>query len=99
MKPQLIKIKTYVGFAIKSRQIIYGVDDILKRDFKGLVLMSEALAESSSNKLKNHVTYAGGQVLSFSAEDFAQIFGNENIKAAAIIDNGLAVAIKKNMTN
>ena len=98
MKPQLSKIKTYIGFAIRSRQIIYGVDDIIKRDFKGLVMMSNALAESSANKLKNHVTYAGGQVLSFEAEEFAELFG-ENIKAAAITDNNLAVAIKKNMTN
>lgn len=98
MKPQLSKIKTYIGFAIRSRQIIYGVDDIIKRDFKGLVLMSNALAESSANKLKNHVTYAGGQVLSFEAEEFAELFG-ENVKAAAITDNNLAVAIKKNMTN
>ena len=98
MKPQLSKIKTYIGFAVRSRQIIYGVDDIIKRDFKGLVLMSNALAESSANKLKSHVTYAGGQVLSFEAEEFAELFG-ENIKAAAITDNNLAVAIKKNMTN
>lgn len=98
MKPQLSKIKTYIGFAIRSRQIIYGIDDIIKRDFKGLVMMSNALAESSANKLKNHVTYAGGQVLSFEAEEFAELFG-ENVKAAAITDNNLAVAIKKNMTN
>ncbi len=98
MKPQLSKIKTYIGFAIRSRQIIYGVDDIIKRDFKGLVMMSNALAESSANKLKSHVTYAGGQVLSFEPEEFAELFG-ENIKAAAITDNNLAVAIKKNMTN
>ena len=99
MKPQSIKIKTYVGFAIKSRQIIYGVDDIIKKDFKGLVLMSNSLAESSANKLKNHVTYSGGQVLSLSAEDFLEIFGNETIKAVAITDNNLAIAIKKNMAN
>ena len=98
MKPQLSKIKTYIGFAIRSRQIIYGVDDIIKRDFKGLVMMSNALAESSANKLKSHVTHAGGQVLSFEPEEFAELFG-ENIKAAAITDNNLAVAIKKNMTN
>ena len=56
MKPQLSKIKTYIGFAIRSRQIIYGVDDIIKRDFKGLVMMSNALAESSANKLKSHIS-------------------------------------------
>lgn len=99
MKPQLSKIKTYIGFAIRSRQIIYGVDDIIKRDFKGLVLMSDALAESSANKLKNHINYAGGQVLSFEAEEFAELLGDLNIKAAAILDTNLAVAIKKNMTN
>ena len=99
MKPQLSKIKTYIGFAVRSRQIIYGVDDIIKRDFKGLVLMSSALAESSANKLKSHVTYSGGQVLSFAAEEFAELFGTDSIKAAAITDNNLAVAIKKNMTN
>ena len=77
----------------------FGVDDIIKRDFKGLVLMSNALAESSANKLKNHITYAGGQVLSFETEEFAELFGDFNIKAAAITDNNLAVAIKKNMTN
>jgi hypothetical protein len=99
MKPQLSKIKTYIGFAVRSRQIIYGVDDILKHNFKGLVLMSNALAESSANKLKSHISYAGGQVLSFEPEEFAELFGDKNVKAAAIKDNNLAVAIKKNMTN
>ncbi len=97
MRAQIIKIKTYVGFAIKSRQIIYGVDDIIRRDAKGLVLISDALASSSASKLKNHILYAGGEVLSFNAEEYQFIFG-ENIKAAAITDNSLAVAIKKNMT-
>ena len=98
MKPQLSKIKTYIGFAIRSRQIIYGVDDIIKRDFKGLVLMSNALAESSANKLTSHVTYAGGQVLSFESEEFAELFG-ENITMTVVTESANAPSFTESIKN
>ena len=46
------KVKTYVGFAIKSRKIKFGVDDILKLKNVDIIIVSDALAESGMKKIQ-----------------------------------------------
>ena len=46
------KIKTYIGFAIKSRKIKFGVDDILKLKNAELIIVSDSLSESGMKKLE-----------------------------------------------
>lgn len=47
------KINSYVGFAIKSKTIVYGADNILKSKNINLILASEELSQNTMNKLKN----------------------------------------------
>lgn len=47
------KINSYVGFAIKSKTIVYGADNILKSKNINLILASEELSQNTINKLKN----------------------------------------------
>lgn len=94
------KIKSYIGFAIKSRCIKYGVDDILKLKTVHLILSSDSLAKSSSEKLLAFANKKNCEHFKLSLNDFLQLFdGNENVKAVAIVDSNLASAIKKNITN
>ncbi len=99
MENNISKIKTYLGFAIKSRKVRFGVDDIMKLKKADLILVSDSLTESGQQKIntfaKNHSVY----VKSLNQEEFAEIVNNINIKAAAILDKNLADAIKKNLTN
>ena len=99
MKNNISKIKTYIGFAIKSRKIKYGVDDILKLKNAGLILVSESLADSGMKKLEGFAERKSIELKKFSEEDFLELIQNTSIKATAILDENLAEAIKKNLTN
>lgn len=99
MKDNLSKIKTYIGFAIKSRKIKYGVDDILKLKNAGIILVSESLADSGMKKLEGFAERKSIELKKFSEEDFLDLIQNNSIKATAILDDNLADAIKKNLTN
>ena len=95
---ELSKIKAYIGFAIKSRNIKYGVDDIVKVKKFQLIMISDCLAQSSKNKIINFANNNGCEVSEFSADEFLSLFnGNESIKAVSVTDKGLADAIKKIM--
>lgn len=94
------KIKAYIGFAIKSRSIKYGVDDITKCKKTQIILYADSLAKSSEEKLISFASRIGCETIKFETTGFAELFDeNSNVKAVAILDKNLALAIKKNMTN
>ncbi len=47
------KINSYIGFAIKSRKILYGADNILFSKTCKLVIASEQLSAGTISKIKN----------------------------------------------
>lgn len=93
------KIKTYIGFAIKSRDIRFGVDDIVKMKGTKLIIASKNLGESSLVKLNKFAATKNMEVTLLDSELFAEIMQSENIKAAAISNENLAEAIKNNLAN
>ena len=98
MSLEINKVKPYIGFAIKSRSIKFGVDDICKIKKSELILVSDSLQESSMKKIlafsvKNHI-----ELLKLSLDDFENLLDNKSVKAIAILDKNLAFAIKKNLT-
>ena len=99
MNSQISKIKTYIGFAIRSREIKYGVDDIIKMKNPKLILASHILGESSLAKLKKFAQTKNLEVILLSSEIFSELMQSENIKAIAIQNESLAEAINKNLTN
>lgn len=99
MNSQISKIKTYIGFAIKSREIKYGVDDIIKMRNPKLILASDTLGESSLAKLKKFAQTKELKVILLGLEVFSELMQSENIKAFAIENENLADAINKNLTN
>lgn len=94
------KIKSYIGFAKKSRNIVFGTDDILKLIKKcQLILISESLSESSTKKIEATAQKFNLKVNILTKEDFFEIIENENIKAIAITDRNLSDAIKIQLDN
>lgn len=93
------KVVSYIGFAIKSRKIKYGVDDILKLKKASLILVSETLTESGMNKIQNFAANKKIEVIKLNSDEFGKIIQNISIKVTAILDDNLAEAIKKNLTN
>ena len=85
------KIKSYVGFAIKSGKIVYGVDNIIKYSPK-YVFIDEFLAPNSKKKLIN---FLENKDIKYIVIEISQIIQNENCKAFGLLDNNLIKAIKK----
>lgn len=98
MNLEVNKIKTYIGFAIKSRSIILGVDDIAKSKKTHIILYSVTLGDSSKDKLIKFANNNKVEHYEFETQVFDELFENKNIKAIAITDKNLALAIKKNVT-
>ncbi|MFA6866698.1 MAG: hypothetical protein WCR54_04190 [Clostridia bacterium] len=85
------KIKSYVGFAIKSGKILYGVDMIiLSRKKPYIVLIDDNISENSLSKLQNKLSQYKIEVENVNMEE---IFPNKNCKALGIMDRNLAKAI------
>ena len=99
MKINTSKVKTYVGFAVKSRKIKFGIDDIIKLKNAKLIIVSDSLAESGMKKIEGYAERISVDLIKLSEEDFLEIIQNISIKAIAILDENLADAIKKNLTN
>lgn len=99
MSLQLEKIKTYVGFSIKSRHIVFGTDSILSCKNAKVVMMSTALADSAKSKLMHYHEKWNTPIFVIDVSEFLDIVQNESVKAIAITDSGLASAIKKILTS
>ncbi|MBQ8424975.1 MAG: hypothetical protein IJX17_03015 [Clostridia bacterium] len=93
------KIKTYISFAIKSRNIVYGVDDILKSKQVYIIFKSNNLAENSKNKLEKFILDKDLFIINLTDNDIFDVLQKNAIKVFAITDKNLADAIKKNFTN
>ncbi len=95
VKQTYSKIKAYIGFAKKSRNIIFGSDDIIKNIKKAkLVLVSSLLGSSSFEKLKNEAKKQKIKIIVLNSDDYNELFDSEFIKATAITDANLSDAIK-----
>lgn len=89
------KVKTYVGFAIKARKAVFGLDNIT--DFRKrmyLILMDESLSPNNAKKLIRHAEEKNIPLVNFCIEN---ILPEKNCKAIGIIDQNLASAIFKEL--
>ena len=92
------KIKTYIGFAKRSKTIIYGVDEIIEAIKKSeIILVSDALSQSSLEKLQKTATKNKKQIFVLAENEFNQHLNSLFIKAIAITDKNLSDAIKKEL--
>lgn len=85
------RIKSYVGFAIKARKALFGLDNITiskKRLF--IILLDKSLSPNSAKKLKR---YAEDKNVPFVEYCIDNILPDRNCKAIGIIDQNLATAI------
>ncbi len=84
---------SYVGYAIKSRKILFGVENIIGR-VCGVVLYDRTLGKSSSDKLTAYLIKRDVKGFCVDVEDF---YPDRNCKALGITDKNLASAIIKEM--
>lgn len=90
--PDLAKTKSYIGFAIKSGKIVYGVDNILQKRKAYVALLDAVLAENSSKKA---IEYLDNKHIPYFVVDLTMYINKQNCKAIAVLDEHLADAIIK----
>lgn len=91
------KIKTYIGFAIKSNHIIKGIDEVLKSKKRvGLALMSDELKANSQDKLIKWAETKGISLAHISQDIFNEL-NLVGVKVLGISDPNLITAIKKEL--
>lgn len=91
------KLKSYLGFAIKSRSIVFGIENIAKAKQIKLVLISNKLTQSGKNKILNLCEKKNLKYINIDEELFDEIIQKAGIKIVAITDKNLSDAIIKEL--
>lgn len=92
------KLDSYIGFAVRSNKVIFGVDRLLDSKKVPLVVMYDE--ELGANSLKHIKLYCERKsVTSYSMPHgyLANLLKREKVKVLAIIDVSLGTAIIKDL--
>ena len=85
---------SYVGYAIKARKAVFGVENIIRNRRSIVVLFDDTLSENGKDKLRKCLEKNGAK--GFVA-DVEELYPNKNCKAIGITDRSLAMAIINEM--
>lgn len=96
---ELEKIKTYLGFAIKSGKIIFGSDNLFASSRKpSLVLICSSQNDKVSNKVIDFCNSNKIQVIKLKNVLLFDLL-NRNCKVLGIVDSNLSMAIMNEFQN
>ncbi len=88
------RIQTYLGFCIRSRKILFGIDNVDKqRKGVSLLICDEDLGRSSLKTLIQAQEKFGCPMLTAPKGVLGEYLHRPAVKAVAILDNNLAKAI------
>lgn len=94
------KLVTYFGFAIRARKAVFGVDDIdaVKKGVC-LIAIDASLGESSKKTVQKSRERLGCPILVTPAGVLGEYLHKPAVKAVAIKDKNLALAIVREAEN
>ena len=88
------KISSYIGFAIRSNHVVYGVDNITAYKKKlPLLLVSAGISDGSRDKIDRLADSRECPIYYLEAGLLEDYVHRTGVKAIAILDTSLAVAI------
>lgn len=88
------KISAYIGFAVRSNKVVYGVDNLTVYKKKiPLILVSSSLADSSLAKAREVATFKDCAIYQLEDGLLEGYTHRQGVKAIAILDTSLAGAI------
>ena len=87
------KIAAYLGFSIKSRNVVYGYESVLTaKKMIFLVLCDKELSENSLKKVEKHVETK--KITLRIMTGLTEYFGEKAVKCVGIAEEHLASAIE-----
>lgn len=90
----LTRIKSFVGFSVKARKIIYGVDNITTATGKRKPYVILASTDIAANSLEKLNRYAEKYAIEVLNADIEELISGRNCKAIGLTDENLAKAVK-----
>lgn len=93
MNMQKQKVDTYIGFAVKARDVIFGLDNIVTAKKKIRVIVTDdSLGEASRRKLRNYLNKNDipCYILDHS---LGEVLRRDNCKILGVTNDSLAGAI------
>lgn len=92
------KIKSYVGFAVKSGNIIFGADNVIRpRKKMYIVLITDSINQTSFKKVTAFAEREKIPLITVNDEIMDTCVKKNNCKCIAITDKNLAKAIKDSL--
>lgn len=92
----LEKIKALLGFALKSRSVIFGYDNIKKSNIKKNIIIVLVNSKLSERSMKNLELMELSKKYEFvSLENFEHLGLKETVKVVGVTNEDLANRIKK----
>lgn len=92
---KLDKVKTYLGFAIRSGKIIFGVDKLLESNKKShLIIICSTQNEKVTNKVIRYAETNNIPYIKLGELVLGDIVSRDNCKVIGVLDLNLAIAIK-----
>ena len=88
------KIKTYIGFSVRSGQIIYGADTLIEtRKHVKLIVLCSSLASSSKDKVIEYAKSKNIPVLTLEDLLLEDVVFKKNCKVVGLLNKNLAQAV------
>ena len=89
------KIKSYIGFAVKSNNVVFGLDNIMTSRVKVRVIIEDGtLGEASKRKLTNFLAHKDIPVVVLSDISLgSDILKRDKCKIIGVLEDNLAKAI------
>jgi len=90
------KLAAYIGFSIKSGNVIYGYEGILTTKKRvRLVICDPTLSENSRKKLDSYL--ASHSLEAYELEDLPSYFGGKQVKCIGLSEEHLASAAESEL--
>lgn len=94
---QTNKIDSYIGFAVKSRKVIFGLEMLLRaRKPPFVILFDESLGANSLKNMKYYCDENKVLALKIAQNHLNEVLQRQNVKIVSILDSSLARAIINN---
>jgi ribosomal protein L7Ae-like RNA K-turn-binding protein len=93
------KAESYFGFAVKSRSVLFGVDNIVTGKKVYLILLCDQISQNSSKKVIKYATEKNVKIITLNKEDMFNITKRETCLAAGVTNESLSGAIENALSN
>lgn len=93
-----VKVRSYIGFAIRSNSVIWGLDDLMSAGKRAaLIIKDVSLGQASLRKFNTYIADKNIPVFTVEEGWLISVTHRDRVKIIGITDENLAKAIMQNI--